>query len=171
MPIDKLKIEKLLTPHFYNKMNDSDLLLEFRNKIIEVTRSISPNFPIVGSIGKQSRGKSYFCGKLFNRPISNKLNSTEAQGTRIFYSELFDHFVLLDMEGLENESVSIKRDVFNFCSILTISDIILLHITHEDLENQVFIDTFSFLFWQSSRIAKKHRLFPPQIFLILRDPR
>ena len=79
--------------------------------------------------------------------------------------------MLLDMEGFETQSDDVERDVFNFCSIQTLSDIILLHVTQDDLENQTFLETFSFAFWQSSRTTKKYRDSLPEIILLIRDPR
>ena len=152
-------------------MDNPGPLENFKNKLCEVVPSIPPDLPIVASIGKQSRGKSFLCKKVFNKPIPTKDGKLITKGTEILYNEVFENFMLLDMEGFETQSDDVERDVFNFCSIQTLSDIILLHVTQDDLENQTFLETFSFAFWQSSRTTKKYRDSLPEIILLIRDPR
>ena len=153
-------------------MSDEDKLTEFKDKYCQALSGIPLTHPIISSMGKQSCGKSQLLGKLFqDESIPNKLNKLVTQGTHYLFSKSFNDYLLIDSEGLENEGAQNERDFFNMSTVLSISDIVLLHITQNDLENQIFQQTFSYLFWQCSRISKKYREKFPKIILLIRDPR
>ena len=128
-------------------MTDEDKLTEFKDKYCQALSGIPLTQPIISSMGKQSCGKSQLLGKLFqDESIPNKLNKLVTQGTHYLFSKSFNDYLLIDSEGLENEGAQNERDFFNMSTVLSISDIVLLHITQNDLENQIFQQTFSYLF-------------------------
>ena len=92
-------------------MNHSDLLVAFKERYLQVLNEIDPNLPIIVSIGKQSKGKSYFLGKLFNNNIPNKYNQLTDQGTIILSKKVFENFLLLDMKDLKECMVQLKETI------------------------------------------------------------
>ncbi|OMJ91043.1 hypothetical protein SteCoe_6510 [Stentor coeruleus] len=154
-------------------MFDQNNLETFKDDLIDkITKS--RELPILASIGKQSKGKSFFLGHFLNDPsLPNKHGKLIQKGTLNLFAKSYLNlgFTLFDMEGLESEENDSKRDSFNFCSVFAISDIIILNISHDDLENQIFIDTFSFNYWRycmTSINLKQRKLY---IILCIRDPR
>ena len=79
------------------------------------------------------------------------------------------------MEGLDSSSGTTTRDYFNFLLAMSISNILLLHVSHQDLENRKFINDFAFLYNQCFNPHKVNcfsfRPKLPKIILMLRDPR
>ena len=126
-------------------MEGEELLEEFKLRYQEILNEINPNLPIIASIGKQSQGKSFFLGRLFKTDIINKHNQYVQQGTKILYHKAFNNFVLLDMEGIESNLGNSERDTLNFSLNFAISDIILLHISQETLENSEFKMKFGYI--------------------------
>lgn len=154
-------------------MSFSSPLESFKNKLIEVVEANHSKL-ILASIGKQSKGKSYFLGHfLSDLDIPNKHEKIISRGTIEFFSRLYNDlgFLLLDMEGFESEETECKRDAFSFCTIFAIADIILMNINHDDLENKIFIDSFSLNYWRFCQSAIKLRKRKPIIMLAIRDPR
>ena len=140
---------------------------EITQRLIENDSSI----PILSSIGKQTKGKSFFLSKfLQDNLIPNKHGQFVDKGTNEVFSRLYQNFLLFDVEGFENQKSPIQRDIFSFASILSISDIILLHISQEDMQNQRFISSFSYICFQALRIQKNYRKDLPEIILLIRDP-
>ncbi|OMJ88973.1 hypothetical protein SteCoe_8984 [Stentor coeruleus] len=154
-------------------MFGSESLESFKENLIQVLQS-SGHKPILASIGKQSKGKSYFLGHfLDDGEIPNKQNSHCSKGTHEFFSKSYNNygFTLLDMEGFESMHSNTSRDSFNFCSVFTISEVLIMNISHEDLENQAFLDSFALNYWRYCKSAIKHRKKPLIIILAIRDPR
>lgn len=152
-------------------MEEQKLTQEFKEKIDEMLRKNDCKLPIVASIGKQSKGKSYFMGKLFGGDIPNKHNQFVEKGTDVFYIKTCKNFLLLDMEGLEGKEGTTERDMLNFAITYALSSIFILHISQEDLENSVFIESFSYYFWHASKLSLKFNPAKPKILLMIRDPR
>ena len=151
---------------------DNDLLEEFKARYLRALGESDPRLPIVSSIGKQSKGKSYFLGILFNdNSIPNKQGKLGKRGTNCLYHKVYDNFLLLDMEGVEGDQGIIERDILNFSTTFTLTDILLLHISQEDLENSVVLENFSYAFWHSSKIVLNFKINMPDIILLIRDPR
>ena len=158
-------------------MENPNFIEDFYLKFEEVCKNIDSSEEkfIISSLGKQSLGKSYFLNKVFDCKIPTKVNQMVSKGTDgLYYSKLPDYH-LLDLEGLEsNESKSI-RDAFNFYSVMVLSNIVLLHISHQDLENRKFIENFSYLLYQCLSPTKSNiysfRTELPEIILLIKDPR
>ncbi|OMJ65283.1 hypothetical protein SteCoe_38599 [Stentor coeruleus] len=127
---------------------------------------------IIISIGKQSQGKSTFLHHLF-QDFSVPKNSDESisQNTIDFTEKNYDNFVLIDMKDLDSIDSNPHQDIFKLCITFTIADIVLLHISHCDLENRNFINDFAFKFLQSAKMCLKYKESLPQIILLIRDPR
>ena len=143
---------------------------KIQSKYLEALQGNS--LPIVSSIGKQSTGKSYFLGKMPNDDsIENKNSQFCKRGTSLLFSKVYEEFLLLDMEDLEGDQVTVERDILNFASTFSTSDVLLLHITQLDLETNTLIDSFSYTFWHSTKISSKFSLRLPEIILLIRDPR
>ncbi|OMJ81068.1 hypothetical protein SteCoe_18523 [Stentor coeruleus] len=138
---------------------------------------IAEELPILASIGKQSKGKSYFLRYFLNdQNVPSKDHQKIHKGTINLFSKSYESlgFTLFDMEGLESEENELddrKRDSFNFCSVFAISDIVMLNISHDDLENQIFINNFSYDYWRYCMSAIKLRQRKLFIILCIRDPR
>ena len=129
-----------------------EMKFEITQRLIENDGSI----PILSSIGKQTREKSFFLSKFLNdNLIPNKHGQFVDQGTNGVFSKLYNKFLLFDVEGFENQGTQIQRDIFSFASILSISDIILLHISQVNMQNNRFISSFSYICFQALRIQKK----------------
>ena len=150
---------------------------DFYHRLEEVCRIIdeSPCKFVVSSIGKQSRGKSYFLNRVFDPQIPIKESKNASRGTSYLHHSQLPEFHLLDMEGIDSSPDYIPRDIFNFFSIMTISDVVLLNISHRDLEDIKFIDEFGFMLYQAFSPSKStcfsFRLNMPKILLFIRDPR
>ncbi|OMJ81067.1 hypothetical protein SteCoe_18522 [Stentor coeruleus] len=154
-------------------MSGQDSLEFFKNRLIEIVEDNNSK-PILVSIGKQNMGKSFFLGHFLNDPsIPSKHGVLTSRGSANFFTRIYSDlgFLLLDMECFEIEKSEYKRDAFNFCSVFTIADIILMNISHEDLENQIFIDSFSLNYWRYCKSAIKYKKKYPFIILAIRDPR
>ena len=146
-------------------------LEEFKSLYLKALQENNSNLPIVSSMGKQTLGKSYFLGHLFNDPtISNKHRKFVKRGTNVLSIKPYDSFLLVDMEGLDGTQGSTERDILNFSTSFSITDIILLHISQTDLESTTFLDNFAYSFWHSSKISSKFNLSLPDIILLIRDP-
>lgn len=144
----------------------------YRDKLIELLNLIPDEFPIISSIGKQSRGKSSFLGYFFDDPsIPNKCNQNIIKGTDVAHCSIYKTFALLDIEGIESLENSRQRDILNFCTAIAVSDMILLNISQSDMENPRFITDFAFTYFQSTKISSKYKLEAPSIVLLIRDPR
>lgn len=153
-------------------MVDYHLLEAFKAKYLHALDWNNGNLPIVASIGKQSKGKSYFLGKLFGEDIPNKHNEYVEKGTDILYEKVINNnFLLFDMEGLEGNQGQIERDILNFATTFVIVDVVLLHASQEDLENMVFMENFAYVMWHSTKISQKFSLELPKIIVLIRDPR
>lgn len=147
------------------------MLRAFKGKYEEVLCGNDCRLRIVASIGKQSKGKSYFMGKVFGENIPNKHGMCVDKGTDILFWVRCRNFLLLDMEGLEGKKGTEERDMLNFVVSFTLANVVLLHISHDDLENSTFIENFSYGFWQSSILSCKLNATAPKIILLIRDPR
>ena len=144
----------------------------FKRHYQTALRANESRLPIVSSIGKQSTGKSYFLGRLFNdNDIPNKHGQCIKRGTDALYWKAYQDYLLFDMEGLEGDQGSIERDILNFSATFAITDILLLQIPQGELENSVYLDNFSYAFWHSSKISSKFNLDMPDIILLIKDPR
>ena len=147
------------------------LIDEFKQHYISVLDQTDPNIPIIASIGKQSHGKSFFLSKLLSANIPHKHNQCIDKGTNILYHQSFNNFLLLDMEGMEGDAGNSERDILNFSSSFAIADILLLHISQEELENSQYKESLSYVIWNSLKIAMKFNLNMPEIIILIRDPR
>lgn len=154
-------------------MSNSKSLKSFKKSLI-TNISKSQKLPIVASIGKQSKGKSCFLGHFLSDPdIPNKQGEFIQKGTLNLFSKSYEDlgFTLFDMEGLESKENESIKDSLNFCTVFTISDIILLNISHDDLENEVFTNIFAYNYWRFCITSLKHRQRKLSIILCIRDPR
>ena len=117
-------------------------------------------------------GKSYFLNRVFDQSILTKDSKTLSRGTIFLNYSQLPEFHLLDMEGLDSSKGDLYRDVFNFFSIMTISDVVLLHISHHDLEDIKFIKEFGFMLYQAFSSSKStcflFRLDLPKFYFWLR---
>ena len=156
---------------------DSQIFIEdFYSKFEEACQAIDSSEEkfIISSLGKQSLGKSYFLNRVFDSQIPTK-SQMVSKGTDGLYHSRPQDYHLLDLEGLEsNESQGI-RDAFSFFSVMVLSNIVLLHISHQDLENRKFIESFAYLLGQCLSPTKSNiysfRLQLPEIVLLIKDPR
>ncbi|OMJ77645.1 hypothetical protein SteCoe_22726 [Stentor coeruleus] len=146
--------------------------LDFKNKFQQALLMTPDDIPIISSLGKQSRGKSSFLSTIFQDPdIPNKSKNSQIKGTDVLYSSNQDNFILFDIEGLESSESNISRDILNISSTFIVSDLILLHISQDDLENSKFIKNFAYIFYQSYKTCCKYIDKFPSIILLIRDPR
>ncbi|OMJ82758.1 hypothetical protein SteCoe_16463 [Stentor coeruleus] len=133
---------------------------------------IPDDIPIISSLGKQSRGKSSCLSVVFQDPdIPNKSEGNIIKGTNVVYCSTQENFSLFDIEGLESSESNFSRDVFNMSSTFIVSDLIILHISQDDLENSKFIKNFAYTFYQSFKACRKYIEKFPAIILLIRDPR
>ena len=148
---------------------------EFERLYLAALEGIDPRLPIVSSIGLQSVGKSYFLGRVFNdSEIPNKDGQLVTKGTNVLYSKKFNDFLLFDMEGTGGrieDQPSTQRDILNFAATFAITNILLLQILELSLENNDYLESFSYAFWHSSKISSKYKIDSPYTILLIRDPR
>ncbi|OMJ79349.1 hypothetical protein SteCoe_20642 [Stentor coeruleus] len=153
-------------------MNNNSISEDLKTNLCDMVGRVPKTHSIVVSTGKQSRGKSTFLQNLFQDfTIPSKSYQNISRGTVGFTVKQYENLVLVDMEGLESFNSDPRRDIFNLCSTFTIADIVLLHISHDDLENRDFINSFAFRFLQSAKTCLKYKEKLPQIILLIRDPR
>lgn len=153
-------------------MNNNAVSEDLKTNLCNMVNRVPKGNSIVVSTGKQSRGKSTFLQHLFQDfSIPSKSYQNISRGTIGFIDKNYDNLVLVDMEGIESFESDPRRDIFNLCSSFTIADIVLLHISHDDLENRDFINNFAFRFLQSARTCLKYKENLPEIILLIRDPR
>ena len=165
------ELEEVKYPSLTGEATRSKLVNDFADQYLRSLRE--NNQQIVASIGKQSSGKSFFLGRLFNDDdrIVNKHNECVTRGTNVLNSIPFDEFLLFDMEGLQGDMSSVERDILNFSATFALADVLLLHISQSDIESTIFLESISYSFWQSSKISSKFGLDLPKIILLIRDPR
>lgn len=146
--------------------------IDFKKKFQDILAMTPDEIPIISSLGKQSRGKSSLLSTIFqDQLIPNKSEGNIIKGTDVVYCSNQENFALFDIEGLESSESNFSRDVFNMSSTFVVSELILLHISQDDLENSKFIKNFAYTFYQSYKAYRKYIERIPSIILLIRDPR
>ncbi|OMJ81071.1 hypothetical protein SteCoe_18527 [Stentor coeruleus] len=147
------------------------MLKIFKESLLDIIKSTGHLLPIISSIGKSNCGKSYFLRHLLQESSISVRSEQTTQGTLCFWSKEYRNFRIFDMEGLFANDKDNRMNILNMCSSFSFSDIILLHISHDDLENRIFLEKFSFNYLQSAKICLKYKKNLPEIILLIRDPR
>ncbi|OMJ77646.1 hypothetical protein SteCoe_22728 [Stentor coeruleus] len=143
----------------------------FRLSMLNFLEQCPSNLPIIASLGKKNCGKSSFMRFILHDNYDvQELNRKILDDPNSFSYKKYQDLVLVKMHDLESQDDRSENTLLRFSSCLALADILFLHISHTDLQNDTFIQTFASNYLQSVKTCLKYRQDLPNIIILVRDP-